>query len=471
MLNLKRKAALAGILAGLLLLGALGVKKLRWHINAEWNPFEESAAFLANEERGFYVMSGMVVSEEAARQRGLPQQQGEETLELIQIHLGEYRDGPVGPKGLEQIRNALDSRRETGRRLILRFLYDWEGKGMESDPSSLSVVLTHMEQMGELLEDYKDLVYIVQGVFVGSWAEMHSSRYLTPDQYQTLIQTMDRVMPREIFLGVRTPAYWRMGVGRQDPVTWEEARGRETLASRLSLFNDGMLGNSLDCGTYGDVKREESLRLTDKWTREDELAFQEELNLYLPNGGEAVLDNPLNDFEEARAILERTHVSYLNRDHDLSVLDKWKAVQVENPASVYDGLTGYDYMERHLGYRFVIRQAGITSGGWCWTKPELTLQVENVGFAGRYTPCQVSVILRPLEGGETLEIPLDTDLRDWLPGTVSLIRVPLDLEAGKEYEVSLLAKGEISGKPVLFANEEIVRADGSCLLGKVRMMK
>ena len=43
----------------------------------------------------------------------------------------------------------------------------------------------------------------------------------------------------------------------------------------------------------------------------------------MPNGGEVVLDNPLNDFSQAVEALRCMHVSYLNAEHDLNVLRKW----------------------------------------------------------------------------------------------------------------------------------------------------
>ena len=135
--------------------------------------------------------------------------------------------------------------------LIVRFLYDWDGNGAQSDPASISIVLRHMEQTGEILGVFQDQVRIVQGVFVGSWAEMHSSRYLTEKSYLTLIDKMHEAMPENVFLAVRTPAYWRMAAGRKEPVQESEAWKMQEMISRLSLFNDGMLGNALDCGTYG----------------------------------------------------------------------------------------------------------------------------------------------------------------------------------------------------------------------------
>ena len=51
--------------------------------------------------------------------------------------------------------------------------------------------MRHMEQLGEVFSEYEDQIYIVQGVLVGNWAEMHSSRYLTRENYLKLVWKMD----------------------------------------------------------------------------------------------------------------------------------------------------------------------------------------------------------------------------------------------------------------------------------------
>ena len=42
-----------------------------------------------------------------------------------------------------------------------------------------------------MFSEYEDQIYIVQGVLVGCWAEMHSSRYLTRENYLKLVWKMD----------------------------------------------------------------------------------------------------------------------------------------------------------------------------------------------------------------------------------------------------------------------------------------
>lgn len=446
----------------------------RWKLNWEAEKYVETNKFLANSERGFYNIKGVTISDISPTAEDtyelIRNEKTDETLELLQIHIGEYADREISDTGLEQISKTFEAyaEKEKSVSLIVRPLYDWDGKGMESDPRSLDIVLRHMEQIGEVMEEYEGQIYIIQGVFVGSWAEMHSSRYLTNDTYQILIQKMHESMPKSAFLAVRTPAYWRMAARTVEPLSESEAWDMSVLKSRLSLFNDGIMGNSLDCGTYGDLTKEKSELLSDHWIREDELDFQNELNLYVPNGGEAVLDNELNDLYNADETLNTMHVSYLNKAHDTEVIDKWKNTVFREENSVFDGMSGYDYIERHLGYRFVIRDTSLKEAGWKWQKSSITVEVENTGYASRYTPCTVEVIVKDTESGTVKRIKADTDVRMWQPGKVSSFSAELDLEEGREYEIRLQVTGEKDKETVLFANENTVGDDGSCLLGRVK---
>lgn len=64
--------------------------------------------------------------------------------------------------------------------MILRFSYDLEGKGLEKEPGSIRLVEEHMQQIGEVIREYADDIFAVQGILIGNWGEMHGSRYLTP---------------------------------------------------------------------------------------------------------------------------------------------------------------------------------------------------------------------------------------------------------------------------------------------------
>ena len=95
--------------------------------------------------------------------------------------------------------------------MILRVCYDTEGKGMEREPQRIFVVQRHMQALGSLAERYADAILTVQGVFVGSWGEMHTSRFLRPDQICLLAQTGSMVPATRARLGLVDRLFSRVG--------------------------------------------------------------------------------------------------------------------------------------------------------------------------------------------------------------------------------------------------------------------
>ncbi len=85
------------------------------------------------------------------------------------------------------------------------------------------------------------------------------------------------------------------------------------------------------------------------------------------------------------------HVSYLNSEHDPAVLDKWKAAAYKDKASVFNGLSGYDYIERHLGYRYVIQDTALDSS-------DFQIRLENVGFSVCYRKLDLQLTLVSSDG-------------------------------------------------------------------------
>lgn len=118
--------------------------------------FTESAKELKNPNRGFYHMHGFVISDEEADYAKTVARQfraeADASLTLIEINLKEYRDRPISAKGLANLEELFQALAKTDKQLILRFLYDWEGRAKETEPDSLGQILSHMRQLGPLLK-------------------------------------------------------------------------------------------------------------------------------------------------------------------------------------------------------------------------------------------------------------------------------------------------------------------------------
>ena len=264
------------------------------------------------------------------------------------------------------------------------------------------------------------------------------------------------------FLSVRTPAQWRKITGEAAPDGWTE----NPLAKRLGLFNDGMLGSVSDYGTYSDNTRQDAGDFS-AWTREEELAFQDVLCSSVPSGGEVIVDNPYNDLENAIADLKTMHVSYLNEDYDRNVLDKW-AGTVVNTDDCYDGMDGWSYVERHLGYRLWIAGAALSHSFWADTV-EVNAALKNSGFAPFYRQTKVCVSVTDEAGAvcytdeweeELLKLSggNEDDRELALTGTIPI----RGWESGT-YRVYINLSDADSGEQILLANEADATENGYCL--------
>ena len=434
-----------------------------WLVTAQPGTFTPSARALHDPDRGFYRIQGFRITDDRADFHGSvaagAASDPETALSLVEINLADYVKGPISEQGLENTESLFKELESTGRRFIIRFVYDWDGRYPEVEPRDVSIIAGHMGQLREVLQRHAGCIFTLQGLFFGNWGEMNGSRYTTAAHMRTLAEALAEAAPQGVWLAVRTPLQWRMITGAAAGADWMPEAG--SLAARIGLFNDGMLGSEQDYGTYGSQTPADGLLTA--WTREDELAFQNRLCRFVPNGGEVIVDNRWNDFDTAAESLARMHVTYLNRGYDTAVLEKWAAATVHSE-DCFDGMDGLTWMERHLGYRLRIGEA---RADYSLLRDTLTVKVRlhNDGFAPVYadTVCTVSLTdlsgrvlaacempqeLRTLSGGETL------DLQCELPVST--------LEAG-EYRLYFSAVRRMDGVRLEMANEENQENAGSLL--------
>lgn len=299
-------------------------------------------------------------------------------LAMIQFNLSLYKDMPLSKEAISQIGNILIAWSGTDKQLILRFLYDWNGKASLTEPSGIDIILKHMEQTASVYNKYARSIFILQGLYIGNYGEMNGSSYQDKEAITCLAKKLNEVSDTQIFFAVRTPAQLR--------TIKENTKG--ILNTRLGLFNDGILASQSDLGTYADGMRE------------SEIAFQEKLCLTVPNGGETVTDNPLNNIGNAIKDLKRMHVSYLNSMYDSAVLNKWKA-SVYTGNGIFNGMDGYNYIERHLGFRYIIKSSALEFKPESDKKAKLSIILENTGFAPNYYPFVYTVTCINKETGKS----------------------------------------------------------------------
>ncbi len=421
--------------------------------------YAESSALLDNPFCGFFHLCGFLLSEDdpesmAVRSRQYVNSNGRQLM-MAEINLKNYPDSDLSDNALQQLDNILAEISSARKQVILRFLYDWDGKALETEPAEISQIVSHMDQVAEVVNKYADSVLVIQSTFTGNCGEMTQTHFGSHEHNRYLMTHLSEVTDPSIFLAVRTPSHLRGVTQSRRPITPETAFNG-TLASRLGLFNDGMLGSVYDLGTYDDTSFADSTKPEEKGTREEELAFQEYLCQYVPNGGEAVIDNPYNDFENAVRDLRRMHVSYLNRDHHAEVLNKWKASVYEGD-DCFDGMNGLDYIEAHLGYRYVITDSSLFYDAHKGDPAVFSLTIQNTGFAPSYRCFEGKITLCDTAVGIRISVPVSLDVRTIKAGGESTFTFPLAVRALPEgtYEMAFGLTDPYTERAVLFANDTV----------------
>lgn len=374
---------------------------------AQTAAFQESAKPLDNPDRGFYTIRGYVIDYAQQDFSNLAQSSGaeEQVLELVEINLRNFRFTDISETGLANIDGlfaALSQR--MGKHYIVRFLYDWDGEAKKWEPQNLEIITYHIRQLAPILQRYGDIIFTLQGLLIGNWGEMNGTPFIDTESLRLLAGELDRAAGEKTFLSVRMPMYWRRITGL--PELTAEARKQSGTASRLGLYNDGMMGSVSDYGTYSSGE-EIRTGLETYWNREQELAFQNRLCEAVPNGGEVIVDNPYNDFAQAAATMKTMHITYLNSEYDRNVLQKWAAATVQEPGC-FRGFDGLTYVDRHLGYRYWIEDSKISYSLIC-NRILLNIAMKNAGFAPVYRDYQPMVTF--VGSRETVTQVLPQDIR------------------------------------------------------------
>lgn len=376
---------------------------------------KESTDYDGNPSKGWYGLYPFVISEEPDFDNLVWSLADGDVIALVRIDIGRRQPGvgtgsPFTAEELDRADRILTWFEKHSREVILRITYDTEGKGMEHEPSLIKNVAGHMRQLGPVIAAHADNIIVHQGIFVGSWGEMHDSKFLSENAVCELYETLVSACGNKVRIAVRTPMQHRfimkyltryMGTGNADT---------DTDILRPALYNDAILSSEDDMCTYAGGRT--------VWAD-----YQDEVCTYAVCGGEVIHDNPLNDYDNAVKELANMHVTYLNRQYDMAVLDKWRSNN------------GYDYIGTHLGYRFVVtdtavgRDAEEETGSKTQTgvgSIYINVRIANRGFACVYDRVRLLAEFRGKDGGCISRAEVMSDMSRIKPGDecTAAIRLP-----------------------------------------------
>ncbi|MBR0502483.1 MAG: DUF4832 domain-containing protein [Paludibacteraceae bacterium] len=330
---------------------------------------------------------------------------------------------PLSDDMLSAFEATLDNIRQRGKSAIVRFSYDPYFNGsVKCDPEQ-SVILGHLKQLGEVYARNTDVITYVELGMYGSYGEMHSSNVGTNENIAEALQTLLSCTPPEIKIGVRRPdiiAYWlgvNQGNNYSDFDIHSEKFQQAVMAKgdtiyRVGMYNDGYLGSYSDLGTIGMGASGHQL------TREMMIEWLETYSQHTPYGGELVAnyngDNPINTPTYLSNEGFRTHTSYLNYEWHQPTILSWKDSIFNGNDPEYKGATGYTYVENHLGYRFILRDAYLPDSVSPNDHLNGELKIENVGFGNMVQKGKVSFVLKNENNLFEIEPDSPIDPQQWL---------------------------------------------------------
>lgn len=429
----------------------------RLSVTYEQSISQESNSIMQNPFRGFYKINGYMLSDKTNKKELTKQikqncKANSYPLVLLEINLKNYANTDISSSAQQQLDTILTQYTSAKKQIILRFLYDWDGKALQSEPSDFFRIKNHIQQLSSTINKYKNCIYIIQGAFIGNVGEMNNSNYNDIDQIRQLIETLAESTDPQIYLAVRTPAQLRGILRTRTPLSSQDSESGN-LASRLGLYNDGMLGNVYDMGTYDDTPITSGSDMDEPGTREEELLYQYKLCQYVPNGGEVAIDNEYNDLENAVTDLAQMHVSYLNSEHEEDVLNKWKKSTYTGD-DVFSGCTGYDYVEAHLGYRYFIQESHLDFHSIVGDDATLYLTIANSGFSSAYKKYDTTLLITNQDTGKTKRLETTIDNRRISGNDQVTFKISPDIRSLKKgtYTLSLEMKASYTEDCIHFAN-------------------
>ena len=451
---------------------------------------KESTRTLKNPGRGWYHIYTFDLSKESSNESFYIDCE-EEELVLLLIDIHAFRCCEQIPKeALEWFSSILTFFEQHDKGIILRIVYDTKGRGMENEPSSIKIVKSHMKQLGSIICEHtsekKSLpgkILVHQGLFVGSWGEMHSSKFLSEARMKELSDTFLEATKGSCPIAVRKPVQLRILSCQKNESN-----------TNFTLFNDAIFGSETDLGTYGTIRQSALPENSDKektsWAREDELTWQKiklqqsfcggevlgGMNMLSESSGNTDQPQRTLDWKQVVADLAKMHVSYLNSIYSKEVLDDWKAQCI-----MWNGeeISEYDYIGRHLGYRFVVTQVKIscvsrekkkqTQSGTNSQISEnvITLTIKNTGFANMCEDAVCRLIIA--ENNENIKVfEIKSDPRAWnsITDTVIECHIPQEIwpQQSKQTKIFLQLTRKRDGRIIEWANEEYDYKEGGVMM-------
>ena len=355
-------------------------------------------------------------------------------------------DKPISQSALDAFSETLNNLRLNGGSALIRFVYDWDGiKGCE--PSNFDMMVTHVEQLCDVVSKYDDIVLGFECGIIGVYGEMHSSIYTDKQYTNRIIDAYLDNTPESMILMLRTP--WNianyLGESRETLANVVTEKGSKEY--RLGIYNDGYMNSGSDLGTWVN--------------RAQEIKFLENQSEHTTYGGEygsayetTLLPNEACVPENAIPEMYRTHVNFIRGNvykiggkNDVFGYDQFiYSSQYEKEwfpdNSAFYGEDCHTFITAHLGYRLVLRESKLSASPRAGGTLELSGSIENTGFANILHNPDAQILLVKDGAAYTCDVALDAfDIKSCTTYNYDFtLSLPSSMAAG-DYEVYLRLAG------------------------------
>jgi hypothetical protein len=164
-------------------------------------------------------------------------------------------DNNISQINLNDLTKLLQFIRNSRANAIVRFSYDLDGTYGNKEPG-INLIVKHIQQLGNIINQYEDVVCMVESGMFGPWGEQHSTTLSQNNSaYYTLVESWLTAVPHRS-INVRRPRYFRFWANQKYGINltannmdnYIAAAGSD--AFRVGIYNDGYLGSETDLGTF-----------------------------------------------------------------------------------------------------------------------------------------------------------------------------------------------------------------------------
>ncbi len=330
--------------------------------------YSESSGYVKNPDNGFYTPV-FVKLDESGGTFTPPTLNDDISIYHLRIDISDIKQD-IPNQSLRTLSSTLEYFFEKQKNVIVRFAYDSCFEGNIDNEPSIDTIISHIEKLSEVLNNFKPTITAIEAGMIGPWGEMHSSEIATTENINKVIDAWLENTD-DISILVRTPKmiYDYLKIDYNNLENYEFVPNEKT--KRLGLFNDAFLSTESDMGTYTN--------------RSEEVDWISKNIVNTPYGGEVLSSSiGLNSFPNCLDEMDKLNLSYLNYEYDENVIQNWKD-------TTYENTTAFEYIRSHMGYRLVLTNS-VFKYNEDFKQLEIDLTIENKGFSSYVREKDITVL-------------------------------------------------------------------------------